>query len=162
MKIRSVRANNHRKAFDVTLAGRVLSFPYAKATPRPTVADRIVECRVDAELAREAFTYVLASGHEGSIHVEQVLEYNQDPAYLRDVLLYKLTVAARQRVEESPLSKRELIRQLGTSAAQFYRVLDPANTRTSVDQVLALLHLLDCEVDVVVRDKSSRKPSRAA
>ena len=30
---------------------------------------------------REAFTYVLHSGRTGTVHVEQVLEYNQDPTY---------------------------------------------------------------------------------
>ena len=162
MKILSVRANNHRKAFDVTLAGRTLPFPFAKAVPIPLASDRVMSCRVDAELGREAFTYVLASGHEGSIHVEQVLDYNQDPAYLRDMLLYKLTLEAQRRVDASLLSKREIIRQLGTSAAQFYRLLDQTNTRTSVDQILALLQILGCEIDFVVRTKATRKRSKAA
>lgn len=43
---------------------------------------------------------------------------------------------------------------LGTSAAQFYRLLDQTNYRKSVDQVLSLLHVLDCDVDLVVRDAS--------
>jgi hypothetical protein len=54
-------------------------------------------------------------------------------------------------VEASSLSKRELIRRLGTSAAQFYRLLDQRNYRKSIDQLLSLLHVLDCEVDLVVR-----------
>ena len=41
---------------------------------------------VDPELAREAFTFVLASGKEGSVHIDHVLEYNNDPATLRDLL----------------------------------------------------------------------------
>jgi hypothetical protein len=53
-----------------------------------------------------------------------VLEYNQDPTYLRDLLLYRLTLEAQKRVAESPLSKREIVRSLGTSAAQLYRLLD--------------------------------------
>jgi predicted XRE-type DNA-binding protein len=112
---------------------------------------------VDAELGREAFTYVLESGREGSVHIEQVLEYNQDPAYLRDALLYKLTIEAQKRVARSPLTRREIIRRLGTSATQFYRLLDQTNNRKSVDQLLSLLHVLDCEVDLVVRTKCARK-----
>jgi predicted XRE-type DNA-binding protein len=80
-----------------------------------------------------------------------VLEYNQDPAHLRDALLYKLTLEARKRVEASPLSKREIIRRLGTSAAQLYRLMDQTNYRKSIDQLLRLLHILDCDVDLVVR-----------
>jgi hypothetical protein len=110
---------------------------------------------VDRDLAREGFVFVLASGQEGTVHIEQVLEYNQDAAYLRDLLLYKLTLEAQKRTEASSLSKREIIRRLGTSAAQFYRILDQTNYRKSIDQVSNLLHVLDCDVDLVVRAKSA-------
>jgi len=140
MKIRTVAANNRKRAF---------------AAPKPTRNDGVARVSVDADLGREGFTYVLQSGREGTVHIEQVLEYNQDPTYLRDLLLYKLTLEAQKRVESSPLSKREIIRRLGTSAAQFYRLLDQTNYRKSVDQVLALLHVLECDVDLVVRAKSA-------
>jgi hypothetical protein len=155
MKIRRVSANNRKKAFEVKTSSQVLLFPYSKADPRPSPTNGVAKVVVDAELAREAFTYVLASGREGTVHIDQVLEYNQDPGYLRDMLLYKLTLEAQKRVESSPLSKREIIRRLGTSAAQFYRLLDQTNYRKSVDQVLLLLHVLDCDVDLVVRAKSA-------
>lgn len=77
------------------------------------------------------------------------------PTYLRDLLLYRLTLEAQKRVAESPLSKREIVRRLGTSAAQLYRLLDQTNYCKSVDQVLALLQVLNCEVDVVVRTKTA-------
>lgn len=99
--------------------------------------------------------YTLESGVEGTVHIEQVLEYNQDPWYSRELLLCKLTIEAQERVEESALSKREIIRQLGTSATQFYRIVDQTNYRKSVDQVLNLLHVLECDVELVVRAKSA-------
>ena len=86
MKIRSVKANNRRKAFEVRMHSRTLSFPYIKAEPRPAANDPVDEVSVDKELGREAFVYVLKSGAEGTIHIDQVLEYNQDPGYLRDLL----------------------------------------------------------------------------
>jgi len=155
MKIRKILANNRRKAFDVLTSSRELTYPYAKAHPRPTAADTVAKVAVDAELGGEGFTYTLKSGRTGTVHVEQVLEYNQDPNYFRDLLLYKLTLEARKRVSKSPISKREIIRRLGTSATQFYRLIDPTNYRKSVDQVLVLLHVLECEVEVVVRAKSA-------
>jgi len=155
VKIRSVAANNRKKAFEVKTSGRRLSFPYAKADPKPTSKDRISSVFVDRELGRGGFTYVLESGKEGSVLAEQVLEYNQDPAHLRDLLLYNLTIEAQKRVAASRLSRREIIRRLRTSATQFYRLLDQSNYRKSVDQVLSLLHVLDCEVDLVVRAKSA-------
>lgn len=160
MKIRSVRQNNRRHAFEVTTWRQLLLFPYSKADPVPTATDPVTDVSVDEEFGREAFTYRLASGAGGSIHIEQVLEYNQDPGYMRDLLLYRLTIEARKRVEASPLSKREIIRRLGTSPAQFYRLLDPTNYRKSVDKLLGVLHVLDCDVDFVVRaDGASSSPS---
>lgn len=155
MKIRSVRQNNRKHAFEVTTWRHHLLFPYAKADPAPTAADPPVEVSVDDELGREGFTYRLSSGREGSVHVEQVLDYNQDPSYLRDVLLYRLTIEAQTRLDASPLSKREIIRRLGTSPAQFYRLLDPTNYHKSLDKVLSLLSVLGCDVDVVVREKNA-------
>jgi hypothetical protein len=110
---------------------------------------------VEKELGREAFTYVLASGVEGTVHLDHVLEYNEDPGHLRDLLLYRLTLEAQEKVKASPLSKREIIRRLGTSPTQFYRILDQRNYRKSVDQLLYLLHVLDCEVDLVVKDRAA-------
>ena len=155
MKIRTVSHNNRKRSFEVKHSGGALHFPYAKGVPRPTSADPVVRVIVDKELGREAFTYFLKSGAERSVHMEQVLEYNQDPAYLRDTLLYKLTIEAQKRVESSRLSKREIVRRLGTSAAQLYRLLDQKNYTKSVDQLLSLLHILDCSVDLVVHAKGA-------
>ncbi len=155
MKIRSIKTNNRKRAFEIGTWRRPYLFPYSKARPSPGTDDPVVETTIDDELGREAFSFKLASGEEGTVHIEQVLEYNQDPGYLRDLLLYKLTVAAQKHVEQSDLSKREIIRRLGTSPAQFYRLLDTTNYRKSVDKVLFLLHVLDCEVDLVVRTKTA-------
>lgn len=153
MKLRSVKLNNRKKAFEIGTHTTKLQFPYAKVDPRPAASDPVVRAYVDKELGREAFSYVLKSGKNGTVHVEQVLEYNQDPGYLRDALLYKLTLEAQRRLQQSPLTAREIIRRLRTSPAQFYRLLDQKNYRKSIDQVLSLLHVLDCNVDLVVRVK---------
>lgn len=154
MKIRSVTHNNRKKAFEVKTSRKTFQLPYSKVDPQPSVADPIIRLFVDKELGREGFTYVLESRKEGTVHSEQVLEYNQDPSYLRDALLYKLTLEAQKRVKTSPLSKREIIRRLGTSATQLYRLLDQKNYRKSVDRLLSLLHVLDCDVDLLVRTKT--------
>jgi hypothetical protein len=155
MKIRSVKHNNRKKVFEVKAGRRTFGFPFAKADPQPSTDDPVREVSVDEELGREGFTYVLNSGREGTVHLEQVLEYNQDPSYLRDLLLYRLTIEAQKRMEKSPLSKREIIRRLGTSPAQLYRLLDQTNYRKSVDKLVSLLQILDCDVDFVVRAKTA-------
>jgi hypothetical protein len=155
VKIRSVGYNNRKKAFEVHTSTKTLVFPYSKADPAPSAQDPVSDLAVDPEAGREAFTYMLQSGRGGTVHVEQVLEYNHDPSHLRDQLLYRLTLEAQKRIAESPLSKREIIRRLGTSAAQLYRLLDQTNYRKSVDQLLPLLQVLDCDVDLIVRKKTA-------
>lgn len=155
MKIQSVICNNRKKAFQVKSSRGTLLLPYSKVEICPSSKDPVARIFVDKELGGEGFSYVLASGKEGTVHSEQVLEYNQDPSFLRDALLYKLTIEAQKRIENSPLSKREIIRRLRTSATQLYRLLDQTNYRKSVDQLLSLLHVLDCDVDLVVKSRSS-------
>src|SRR5438034_23811 len=113
MKIRSVKSNNRKKAFEIKLSSKTLQFPYSRLELQPSANDPVSHAYVDKELGSEGFTYALKSGKTGSVHIEQVLEYNQDPWYLRDELLYKLTVEAQKRLENSVLSKREIIRRLG-------------------------------------------------
>ena len=155
MKVRSVKLNNRRKAFEVRAPAKTYVFPYGKCDPVPTSDNPVTRVYVDKEIGSEGFTYQLASGKTGTIHLEQVQEYNNDPHYLRDQLLYKLTLEAQRRTAESALSKREIIRRLGTSATQFYRLLDQTNYSKSVDQLVSLLQALDCEVDLLVRAKSA-------
>src|ERR1700756_468681 len=154
MKIRSVSFNNKRKIFEINTASKKYVFPYIKCALVPTSDNPIRRVYVDKEIGSEGFTYELASGDIGTIHAEQALEYNSDPNYLRDQLLYKLTLEAQKRVAESPLSRREIIRRLGTSATQFYRLLDQTNYKKSIDQLLLLLHVLDCSVELKVRSKA--------
>ena len=154
MKIRKVECNNQKKTFEVTtFSGRAFSYPYAKISPCPDSENQVHEVYPDVDFGKEAFTYVLESGDEGTVHIDHLLEYSDDPEYMARLALHKLTVEARKRVEESPLSKREIMRRLGTSQAQLYRPLDPANYKKSMNQLVELLAAVDCEVDLVVRER---------
>jgi hypothetical protein len=151
MKIQKVSINNRRKEFSVaTRSGVTYTFPYAEADPRPRAENRIEEVFIDKELGNEAITYVLDSGGEGSIHIEQILEYNEDPNYMAQLLTYKLTLEALNGIENSGLSRRQIAKRLKTSVPQLYRLLDPANTSKSMNQLVALLHVLNCRVELVV------------
>ena len=164
MKISRVTINNRRKEFLIaTRAGVTFSYPYVEAQPTPNSENRIAEVFVDKELGSEAITFVLGSGDEGSIHVEQILEYNEDPGYMADLLTYKLTLEARKRIESCDLSRRQLAKRLKTSVPQLYRLLDPANSSKSINQLVTLLHVLNCKVDLVVhRGQSTLKPGAAS
>ena len=158
MKVKKVSINNKRKEFFVdTYSGAAYTFPYAEAEPRPDSRNRIEEVFVDKELGNEAITYVLNSGDEGSIHIEQILEYNEDPRYMAELLTYKLTLEARHGIENSGLSRRQIAKRLKTSVPQLYRLLDPANTSKSINQLVALLHVLNCNVELVVNCRADER-----
>jgi hypothetical protein len=150
LKILDVKANNRIKAFEVFTGAEQYSFPYAKLAVQPTSMDRVRAVYPDSDAGCEAFSYRLESGSEDTVHLDAVLEYNQDPGLLNELLLYRLTLQAREAVEESDLSKREMIRRLKTSPSQFYRLLDPTYDGKSVGQLLALFRILGMKVDVVV------------
>ena len=160
MKILSVKANNHKKAFEVRTRKDIFVFPYARIRPRPTPRNRISDIYVDDALDREAFTYLLESGEEGTVHIDSVLDYNGDPHYLADMLLYKLTLEAQRCVKDSPLSKREIARRLETSVPQLYRLLDQTNYSKSLQKLVSLLSILDCDVRVTVRKRPERRTTR--
>ncbi len=160
MKIKKIVANNRKKAFELDIDGKHLVFPYANLRLKPDTNNRIAEAKADPELGNEAFTYKLENGDEDSIHVDQVLEYNKAPNYLRDMLLYNLTIEAQKRLKVGNLSTREITRRLGTSASQFYRLLDQTNYKKSIDQMISLLSILSCNVDLVVSSKKSNKQQR--
>lgn len=148
MKIRSLKMNNHKKAFELRTWKDRYEYPYAMLDTQPTDDDKIVNAYVDPELGNEAITYELASGTEDTIHIDRILEYNRDPSYMRDLLLYKLTIEAKKLVESSPIGIRELSRRLETSPTQIYRLLDEENTRKSLDRVFELLSVLQCRIDI--------------
>ena len=156
MKVSGVTLNNRKMQLELRVrSGKIYPFPYAKLNPRPTRSDRIRDVYVDPELGREAVTYVLESGKEGSVHVDHALEYNEDPTYLAELLIHRLTVEARERVEASGLSVRELARRLNTSLPQLYRLLDPTNTSKGLGQLVSLLHIVGCDVELVVKPRNA-------
>ncbi|MEJ2205887.1 MAG: hypothetical protein P8170_17470 [Gemmatimonadota bacterium] len=151
-KVLKVRHNNRKRELALELTGRgTLTFPYHRCDPPPTRDDPIRELHVDDELGREGVTYVLASGKEGSVVVDMVLDFHRDPSYMRDLLLHQLTVEARRHFEASSTGVRALARRLGTSPAQLYRLLDTTNYSKTVDRMVELLQALDAEVEVTVR-----------
>ncbi len=156
MKVQSVTSNYRKREFIlIDHSGFEYAFPYSHATPQPSSADRVAKVFVDKELGNEAFTYFLESGQEGSIHIERVLEYNGEPEFLADFLVYKLSLEAKRCIKSSTLSTRQVAKRLNTSVPQLYRLLDPANTKKSMKQLVALLHILNCDVDLVVKKKEA-------
>lgn len=159
MKITKVDRNNREKTFSVTTSKSVFSYPFAILDPPPTKNNPLVNVWIDEDFGGEAFSYTLADSKSGTVHIDHVLEYNRDPNYMTELLLYKLTIEAKKHVDSTPLSKREIIRRLGTSPSQYYRLLDQTNVTKSINKMLNLLQVLGCEIDVVFRDGDSKSES---
>ena len=157
MKIKTIHLNNRKQLFEIEAGDRSLTFPYAKCEVEISKGNPLEKVLVDPELGNEAFTFTLKDGTEGTVHIDHVLEFNRDPQFMAELLLYKLSLEAKKHLISCGISNREVIRRLGTSASQYYRLLDPTNTKKSVSQMLGLLQILGCEVDVIVKDSKKKK-----
>jgi hypothetical protein len=155
VKIRSVVPVPRRRAFVVRTARGTHEFPWSQLDVLPSAADPVVAAYPDPELGREGFTYRLASGTEGTVHVDHVLRFVGDPDARRRALLYALTNEANDAFAASGRTKRGLARQLGTSPAQLARLLDPANARKTIDQLVRLLTALGRRVDLRCRAEAT-------
>ena len=149
-RIRSVRSDSRRRAFFLKTARGVLEFPWTQVEVVPSVQDPVVAIGPDPELAGEGFTYRLASGAEGTVHLDHVLRFVRDPEYQRRELLYALTNQAIDALAASGRAKRSIARQLGTSLAQIARLLDPSNSRKSLDQMVRLLAALGRRIELQI------------
>ena len=153
LTIDSVMANNHKKAFEVNTAEGSWDMPYWALPLRPSRETPVASVQVDEEMARMGFTFTLTDGSEDSIHLDSVLDFNRDPDYLRDILLFQLTTRVLEELETTPMSRREIIRRLETSPSQFYRLIDPTNYRKSIDQMVRLLGVLGCSVTLEIASR---------
>ena len=159
MRITNVEYNNHNKSFSVTTKKSIYNYPYANLDLPPKENNPLISVWIDEDFGEEAFSYKLKDSKSGTVHIDHVLEYNRDPNYMTELLLYKLTIEAKKHVDNTPLSKREIIRRLGTSPSQYYRLLDQTNVTKSINKMLNLLQVLGCEIDVVFRDGDTKSES---
>lgn len=159
MKIKSVTASNHRKVIVIDTKQGEMVLPYTRLRLRPSADDGLTKIYVDPELANESVTYVLESGKEDSVPLDAFLDYNRDPDYVRRMAIYTLSITAADAFEKTDLSKREIARRLNTSPAQLYRLVDTANYRKTVDQLIKLLAVLRYTVDISVSEARDSLPT---
>jgi transcriptional regulator with XRE-family HTH domain len=157
MIIRRVSVNNSKKSLEITTEKGEFSLPFSSLDLLPKPGNKIKDIYVDKELGGRAVTYIMESGEEDSVHLDEFLDYNKEPHYAHELTLYKLSLRAIELVEKSPLSKRELARKLKTSPSHLYRLLNTANYSKTVDQMIKLLAALDYEVDFTIRETSTPK-----
>jgi hypothetical protein len=152
VKISKVKINNRKNCFEIFVKEKMFHFPYSQLRLKPSEHHRIGKVFADEELSGEGFTYILSNGQEDTIHIDQVLEYNEDPNYQRETLLFQLTVKAQEILKTHRIRKREIIRRLHTSPAQFYRLMDSTNTHKTIDQMIRLLSALNCPIGLAFKN----------
>ena len=151
VRIKKVAVNMRKRVFSAEVKKLSYEFPFSRLEVIPTLQDPITKIYVDRELAYEGFTYVLKSGKEGSVVWDQFLDYNKDPDYEHDMLLFKLTCRALDLIKEKRIRKRELARRLRTSPSHLYRLLDTTFYGKTIDQMIKLLSALDYRVEFVLK-----------
>ena len=151
MRIRNITANNKKKSFEIKTSKGQFEFPFSRLRLLPSKHNKIRSVYADPELDKKAFTYVLENGAEDSVLLDAVLAYNKDPDFLKQMLLYRLSIKAKELLKTKKVSKREVMRRLNTSPTQFYRLIDQTFYGKTIDQMIRLLAALDCPVDLVFK-----------
>ena len=157
MKIKSVSVNNRSRSFSVESDKGRFNYPYSRLILKPSKNDPIARVYVDRELGSRGYTYVLKSGKEDSIMLDQVLEYSKEPEYMLNMLRYKLSVLAEKLAGKKGVRKREISRRMRTSPGQLYRLLKPENDNKTIDQLIKLFAALDCRVKIQVSRVDGKK-----
>lgn len=157
MKIKKVQVNNSKKCLEVATAKAKWSLPFVKLRLIPTSDNPIKTIYVDKEIGSRGITYQLESGEEDTVPLDAFLDYNMDPEYMHKIHLYKLTVLALEAIEHLGLSKREVARKMRTSPAQLYRLLNTANYKKTIDQMVKLLACLGYDLEFKTRPSSHER-----
>ena len=82
MKIKSVKFNNKKKGFEASASGKTYVFPYVKVRPSRHRTTRLPVRMWTKSLAAKDSPTNFNRGKTGTVHVEQVLEYNRDPSHV--------------------------------------------------------------------------------
>ena len=150
--MKSFRIDARKRQVELTdTRGQTLRLPFGRMDPRPRRAADIEAIGFDRAIGRHGVVYRLANGREGAVLWDHCLDYNADPAYVEQALLRQLTREARASFRASGLAKRDVARRLATSPTQLYRLLDLGQTKKSVGQMVALLHVLGRRAEIVIR-----------
>lgn len=161
-KIDRALADNRRRLLSIRSSGKTYSIPFERLDPPVKKGDRIVDVAVDAELAYRGVTYRQACGVENSVPLDAFLDHNLDPQFMEQLLKYRLTLAAQLLIKRCGISKNEITRRMHTSPAQLARLLDQANYRKSADQMIRLLSVLGCTLEISITELRVPKAQRQA
>lgn len=155
MKIKRILANNRKKVILLETTGGKYEYPYRLLPFVPNLDDKIVDIYVDKEIDSRGFSFNTESGRNETVLLDQVLDYNKDPQYIRDNTLHNLTAEAIKAFDKQEMSKAEIARRMKTSTKQIYRLLDPSFYGKTIDQMVMFLFVLGKEIGIVEKKKKT-------
>ena len=142
MKVSDVKIDARKKELVITAGRKTFRYPLALVAG----GEVVVAAEGDDETGNEAITCLLVSGKTQTLHLDDIRAQLGDADYLREQMLYDMTLQAQKSVRKQRVAKRALCRMLHTSPAQLYRLLDQTCYGKTVDQMLRLLQVLGCTV----------------
>ena len=138
-KFKTVEFNNKKRVFILTYtSGLVVECPYSSLG----IKNKIVEAGPDKEVGNHSFFFVLENGEKDYVPYDQPLHISNNPDYMRQELMFDLTMKIKQIIETAGISKRELARSLKTSVTQINRLLDQTNYTKDLSRLIQIASLL--------------------
>src|SRR5271165_655760 len=123
-KIKEVTFDNKKRLFHLEYtSGLKVETPYSALG----IHEKVTDAAPDSEAGEHSFYFVLESGKKNYVPYDQPLHIVQNPDYVKQETLYKMTKAINEFIRKEKVPKRELARRLNTSMSQLARLLDTTN-----------------------------------
>ena len=141
-KFELVTFNNKKKVFHlIYTSGLQVECPYSSLS----IGKNVVEAGPDKEVGSHCFYFVLENGYTGCVPFDQPLHIIRHPDYVREEVLYKVTVELQDIIALKKIPKRELARRLKTSVTQVNRLLDQTNYNKDLSRLIEIATIIGYE-----------------
>jgi len=141
-KYKSVKFNNRKKVFHlIYTSGLEIECPYSALS----IDKNVIEAGPDKEVGNHCFYFVLEDGEKDYITFDQPLYIIRHPDYVREEVLYNVTVELQKIIALKKISKREIARRLNTSVTQVNRLLDQTNYNKGLSGLIDIATIIGYE-----------------
>ena len=143
-KFKKVEFNNKKKIFRLTYNSNLMvECPYVALG----IKEKVIDAGPDKEVGHHSFYFVLENGKKDYVPFDQPLYISNNPDYMRQELMFELTMKIQYMIENAGISKRELARSLKTSVTQINRLLDQTNYNKDLSRLIQIAALLNYDFD---------------
>jgi len=141
-KFKAVEFDNKKRLFHLSYtSGLKVECPYSALG----IHEKVTDAAPDSESGDHAFYFVLESGKKDYVPYDQPLHIAQNPDYVKQDTLYKMTKAINEFIRKEKVPKRELARRLNTSMSQLSRLLDVTNYKKELSRLIEIAAMLNYE-----------------